>query len=890
MKAISQRPLAGAILAVVCCAIVAINGCKGEAETNQVSFLGPFKNDKSIKVPFERLPAHVTPTAYHIDLNFVHSIKNMNYEGTVKIDVAFDESALENLDEKSGCLSGIFCTSKREFIKKRIVLHADRSVEIEGVNVAAIDEYNESTNLIIVNTGRDKEKDFIVIETKRDLPLDMKRGTITLNFKAPIRQDGAFHGVYLSKNWYNDRAYQFIVAKFQPVFARLALPCFDEPGFKAKFNLKIRHNAATDENLPMSAYSTMRAQVEDHTDGYKLASFPETPKMSIHMFSFVVGSFDEQTREKTVRDGELTLRFLGVPGTRDASEFALKVAEEAILYFENYIDYKFPLEKLDIFAIGDTDTDNTETWGLVYVRHRLATIDGDSLRASRISTAVNVAHVVVHQWFANLVTGSWWDQLWITESVAAQKAFELVAKLYPDLHSEYPIRIGFLSGILTQDETGQMHSISPPKNELTTPTQIYKIFDNLTFTKSGAVARMIQNLIGEKKFQQALQLVVKYFHHGSIDLDGFMACVKEVAGEEKANLVTIEEIIRTYSKQTSYPLVSVDYEGQKDDPESKLAVYMEPIYKSSPLVSVTRFEANNKRRNPWCLPMDVLMAKGKQRTKTESIEFTSDQSIVRLNLPDWYNENDGFVKLQPKPDFSTYYRIRYSDTLTRQLQDAIKEQQLDAMNRLHILNDLRNLARLQLIKSDVFYDFFNAYENEEDYAVMLEMLKAEKLLSVRYTPLIGAKVFRRVLDEQKFDVTGNESPLEEQARSAILKMFVAKRDPDAIKMALEVYAKFEADRDKKVAVFLREPVYLAVALKGTKQQQNQLLEKLTNSRNHEERLRLASTLAFSNKDVLRRLVAILNQPNDFNSEELKQIASAESNLVLINGMVMAKVK
>uniref|UniRef100_A0A6G1SKX5 Aminopeptidase n=1 Tax=Aceria tosichella TaxID=561515 RepID=A0A6G1SKX5_9ACAR len=850
--------------------------------------------DHSLEPRYHRLPASVKPTGYNINLDLTGVFKQPSYSGTVVIDVKFFGLTRPRFSKRKPFITYTSVVADKEtpivaHEADEIVMHADEAVQIDEVEVI---DMESGSPMLIEATGRDVKNQLIVLKMAKDLPKNGHRGQIRLTFRTNVRYDN--HGLYFSTDSSNAHKYRHVVAKFQPTFARLALPCFDEPGLKAQFRLSFKHPAE------MQAYATTeRKTLNKIGDSFVESVFEETPVMPIHMVAFVVGDFDPNPLVRQPRS-DLTLRFLSVPGSANKGHHALEVAEKALLDFESYIGHPFPLKKLDVVAISDTDTDNTETWGLVFIRDYLAVNDKETQEFSGISTAVNVAHVVVHQWFANLVTARWWDDLWITESVAAQKAFELVAKLYPEYDSDYYVRIGTLSKILASDQSGRKHSLSPPEDKLAQSAQIYEIFDTLTFMKSGAVARMIQDMIGEAHFKLALRKLVHDFAYGNIVFDDLKMCIEATSSSSssftKETMKQIDQTLRSFSKVSGYPVVNVDL-GSVGTENGYVVAHLEPFQLASQPTTasqgITLKETGYKKTSgdktativtnwhDWRMPLSVYVSDASSKqSEYVPMKFSSTEPRAYAKLPDWFNQDTDYLKLVPgpqlEPDISTYYRIRYSERLLRQLKNPIEQQQLGTIDRLQILDDANALVGSKLIEGNVFRDLFDWHKNENDFVMIVEMVTANKTLSTldvgNGQPSDSLQVFQRVFVDYGFEARGDESLSEQRARSITLRALVDEGNERVIGAAIKA---FDEDPDN-VAPFLRDPIYVAVVKEGEQDRVQRLVEHLHETSSYEERLRLASALALTqDKQVLGDLVEFLNKRSGFKLAALQQLVKLQ---------------
>uniref|UniRef100_A0A6G1SGE8 Glutamyl aminopeptidase n=1 Tax=Aceria tosichella TaxID=561515 RepID=A0A6G1SGE8_9ACAR len=884
--------------------IILFAGCLGDQSAEDAAEFQSFDDDTQIEVPFHRLPTHVKPVKYTIDLDFVSPItetrdrdESWHYAGMVTIDVEFTSLTTSIKDTILSCFDSE-CREKKAFSQKRIIMHADNMVKITDVQVVTKNGDSSVVPLRIVSSGRDSGKQMIVLQMESDLPSGGEMGQIIMKFRAPILRD--MHGVYLSETEVEHGqntpvVYHHIVAKFQPTFARLALPCFDEPSFKARFKLAIKHDKSIGDH-PMQAHANMPSELIRQEETHTETIFHESPPMSMHMVAFVLGPFDTTLPEKTTKSG-MTLRFLGVPDMQFDGEWAVSVATNVVNVFEKYIDYTLPLKKLDVVVIDELDTDNLESWGLVFLRRHNSPLAGyDLLMDGKPSIGVNLVHTVVHQWFGNLVTAAWWDDFWLIESVSAQAAIDFMQSYHPLLYTEYFVRAGLLSDTLSLDKTGRMHPLSPTKEKLSTSAGIEELFDRLTFMKSASVGEMMVNSLGSDSYKTALQCIVKRFANKSIEFDDYIKCIRTAANEGQ-NLKGIEKMLHSFSKQSGYPVVNVALKYPEKSHGNSLFVYVEPFYDADSKAT-EQHSSLSAGKFSWCLPLMVLVAnRGEDDFVKQPIKCRADGSFEEIKLPKWFDIHTSFVLVQPEPDISSYYRIRYSDELYEKLMNAILERHIKIMPkaRIQIIDDTVALRQSHLVSEYQRSNMFEAFHKDRDYGVKLKLLFGAQ--SLRET---NGDVVPRWLSSSLYDYFlqpdnyySRQTPaLNHEALSRALKELVISGDKSITSMAIDASRRFLDTRGAGHGfsfLFLAEPIYAAVVKYGDKAQIDKLLQQLKKTKYHQDKIHLAEALALSeNKQVLEKLVKIMNIPKYSKKIDKEKVITPRSKLTIENGRVALK--
>lgn len=219
------------------------------------------------------------------------------------------------------------------------------------------------------------------------------------------------------------------VTQFEATEARRAFPCWDEPNLKATFSIKLTVSKEVD------ALSNMHQIAEEPAgDALKTVTFAITPKMSTYLVAFAVGKF-EYIEEKTsgqYNKQPITVRVYTLPGLISQGKFALQCAVYMLEYFAKIFDIPYPLPKLDMIAVPDFDAGAMENWGLVTYRNVCLLFDeNESSIATKIDVAYTVGHELAHQWFGNLVTMDWWEELWLNEGFATWVGWLSVDAFFP---------------------------------------------------------------------------------------------------------------------------------------------------------------------------------------------------------------------------------------------------------------------------------------------------------------------------------------------------------------------------------------------------------------------------------------------------------------------------
>ncbi len=295
------------------------------------------------------------------------------------------------------------------------------------------------------------------------------------------------HGFYISKT----KARSYAVTQFESTDARRAFPSFDEPAFKATFDisLTVDQRDTAISNTPIVSDTPANAS-------HKLV-FATTPRMSTYLVAFLVGDF-----ACTAGKAEgVPIRVCATPDKVKLTPFALQAAEHFLTYYNNYFGIKYPMQKLDLIAIPDFEAGAMENFGAITYRETDLLVDEkDSGSGARKHVASIVAHEMAHQWFGDMVTMQWWDNLWLNEGFATW----MERKAPQDWHPEwnFPQDVADeLNDTLALDSLNTTRTI---RARAETPAQIQEMFDGISYGKAGAVIGMVENWVGPDVFRQGV--------------------------------------------------------------------------------------------------------------------------------------------------------------------------------------------------------------------------------------------------------------------------------------------------------------------------------------------------------------------------------------------------
>lgn len=412
-----------------------------------------------------------------------------------------------------------------------IYLHG-RGLEVESVRV----QTSENTGVDGTWTLVDEEQGLARVATEQ--PVGPGHIRLRLAYSAPF--DPSLSGLYRVES--GGESYAF--TQMEPIAARKAFPCFDEPAFKTPFDVTLvvqgQHKAIA--NAPEVGRETM-------PNGMTRVRFATTRPLPTYLVAFAVGPFDvvdgPSIAARGVERPAVPLRGIAVKGQGDRLAFALEHTPALLQTLEAYFAVAYPYEKLDIIAVPDFRAGAMENAGAITFRDVLLLLPPDASTGIKRAFAGVMAHELAHQWFGNLVTMQWWDDLWLNEAFATWITDPIVKRAHPELASE----LGRIRGTQRALATDSLAATRQIRQPIESHHDIFNAFDEITYQKGQAVLSMFEAWLTPEVFQAGVRRYTEAHAHGNATARDLFAALSEAAQRD------VSGPFESYLTQPGVPLV-----------------------------------------------------------------------------------------------------------------------------------------------------------------------------------------------------------------------------------------------------------------------------------------------------------------------------------------------
>ena len=586
--------------------------------------------------------------------------------------------------------------------------------------------------------------------------LKNRKHTIRIDFSGNITD--AMHGLYPCYFTHNGVKKQLFATQFESHHAREVFPCVDEPAAKAEYDLTLitRPGITVLGNMPVKS--------EEENNNSLTTAFEKTPRMSSYLLAFVIGELHKKSAR--TKSG-VEVNVWATPAQNENTlDFALDIATRSIDFYDEYFGVKYPLPKSDHVALPDFSSGAMENWGLITYRESCLLADPElTSESSRRFIATVIAHELSHQWFGNLVTMQWWNDLWLNESFANMMEYVAIDALQPDWHMWEDFATNEVTAALRRDSLDGVQSVQADVNH---PDEISTLFDPaIVYAKGGRLLVMVRKLIGEEAFRAGLKSYFEKFAYKNTVGNDLWQELESASGQPIVNLMN------AWISQPGLPVVSVS-SSHDAATLSQERFFIGEHQPSDALWPIPLF-ANQ--------PLDVKVLNQKE-------------TIVSIEKP-----------LQLNCGLSAHFITKYDESTREYLLKNITE--LPTLDKICILQDATILARAGFENSASLLPLALSLKTETNEKVfgmaagaLTELRKfvddndaARDLLK-----RISGKFARATFEELGWDEKDGESDDDRERRTTALSLMMYSEDKEVLDKAK---TRFDSNKLKDLPTEIR---------------------------------------------------------------------------------------
>ena len=377
--------------------------------------------------------------------------------------------------------------------------------------------------------------------------------TVCIKFSGAITD--AMHGLYPCYFTHDGVKKQLFATQFESHHAREVFPCVDEPAAKATYDVTL----VTDPEL--TVLGNMPVVQQEENDDTLTTVFDQTPRMSSYLLAFVVG---ELHRKTACTKSGVEVNIWATPAqSEDTLDFALDIATRSIDFYNEYFGMPYPLPKSDHVALPDFSSGAMENWGLITYRESCLLADPKlTPESSKRFIATVIAHELSHQWFGNLVTMQWWNDLWLNESFANMMEYVAVDALHPEWRMWEEFATSEVTAALRRDS---LDGVQPVQADVNHPDEISTLFDPaIVYAKGGRLLVMVRRLIGEEAFRAGLKSYFEKFAYQNTVGNDLWQELETASGQP------VVDLMNTWISQPGLPIVQVEQDSSDEQPTTTL--------------------------------------------------------------------------------------------------------------------------------------------------------------------------------------------------------------------------------------------------------------------------------------------------------------------------------
>ena len=591
----------------------------------------------------QRLPETVVPEIY--DLTFEPNLSKATFSG--------DETIHMNVLKPAAT----------------VTLNA-AELEFQETNIAAGGATQKAT------VSFDEKKEQATLTVAKELPA----GPAEIHIRFTGTLNDKLRGFYLSKS----ARRSYAVTQFEATDARRAFPSFDEPAFKAVFRITL----IVDKGDTAISNGKIVSDTPGPGEGKHTLKFSPSPKMSSYLVAMLVGDF--VCREGGV-DG-IPIRVCSLPEQKEMAAYGLQASENILKYYDKYYAIKYPYGKLDHIVFPDFAAGAMENLGAITYRDSALLIDDNTASYdAKQQVASAIAHEMAHQWFGDLVTMKWWNDIWLNEGFATWMQLKPLEAWKPEWNLEQQ-EIAQTLGALVNDSVPSVRTI---RANAEAPADIVALFDGIAYGKAASVLRMVEAYVGPEVFQKGVNAYLAKHAYGNATAEDFWSQIAETSGKP------VDRIMKSFTEQPGEPLVTVKSVCHGD--KTQVTLTQERYVADAAKMAVGSDEL-------WPIPVNLLPSATKQ--PAYHLLARKEETFELPGCSAWVYGNAGS---------RGYYRSSYDPAAFAKMASEV-ESAFSPEERVRIPSDAWALVRVGRLKIGDYLALLQKMQGERSREVVQVMI------------------------------------------------------------------------------------------------------------------------------------------------------------------------